>query len=371
MNCYLCSEPLTVENDSAEHIIPNSIGGIRKVKGFICRVCNNQAGDTWDADLSKQFNKLAILFRVVRDQGENRGEVIETTAGEKLIYRKDSLKFFSPKIQKTTKEDGVQYKISANDMKQARTIITGLKRKHPEIDVDEILANAIEQINYPEGYLQFETSFGGLSVGKSFVKTALALLSANGINPTICERANSYLLSDGEPCFGHYYHRDLVLNRPIGIPLHCVCVAGNQAKRTIQAYLEYFGLARIVISLSAEYEGADFKYHYAINPTEGTEVIIDFDLSFEENDIRRIYDYQFYDSQTAVNCWHAVLPNEIQRQQNQQLEEVLARSRLAMERLFGNDTDVTPEEFVAAYIESLEPYLLHLARTGRPPSNNS
>ncbi|WP_257216633.1 HNH endonuclease [Pseudomonas syringae] len=27
MDCYLCSEPLTFQNDSGEHIIPNSIGG--------------------------------------------------------------------------------------------------------------------------------------------------------------------------------------------------------------------------------------------------------------------------------------------------------------------------------------------------------
>lgn len=38
MDCYLCSEPLTPQNDSTEHIIPNSIGGMREVKGSICRV---------------------------------------------------------------------------------------------------------------------------------------------------------------------------------------------------------------------------------------------------------------------------------------------------------------------------------------------
>ncbi|RMR31769.1 HNH endonuclease [Pseudomonas syringae group genomosp. 3] len=31
MDCYLCSEPLTFQNDSGEHIIPNSIGGKREV----------------------------------------------------------------------------------------------------------------------------------------------------------------------------------------------------------------------------------------------------------------------------------------------------------------------------------------------------
>lgn len=128
MDCYLCSEPLTFQNDSGEHIIPNSIGGKREVKGFICGACNGAAGETWDSDLAKQFNKLALFFRVVRDRGENRSEVIETTAGEKLIYGKNSLKFFAPVITQELRGAGIHLQISANNMKQAREILKGLKR---------------------------------------------------------------------------------------------------------------------------------------------------------------------------------------------------------------------------------------------------
>lgn len=363
MDCYLCSETLTTHNDSAEHIIPNSIGGFKKVKGFICRECNNKSGSTWDTEVSKQFNKLALFFQVERDQGDISGEVIETTAGEKLIYRKNALKSFSPRIDKTEIEGGVQYRISANDMKQAREIITGLKRKHPAIDIEKTLSNATEQVRYPEGYFQFEFSFGGLSAGKSFVKTALALLSANGINPRICERANSYMLLDGEPCFGHYYHSDLIINRPMGVPLHCICVKGNKAERTIQAYLEYFGVARLVISLSAQYEGEDFKYSYAINPTNGEELFINFNLNFNECDIRKIYDYQFYDEKMALACWDAVIPTQIERRDQQHLEEVLTRVRKTMTRRFRDRTNIPLEEFATTYVECLEPYILHISKS--------
>ncbi|WP_057455412.1 HNH endonuclease, partial [Pseudomonas savastanoi] len=283
MDCYLCSEPLTFQNDSGEHIIPNSIGGKREVKGFICGACNGAAGETWDSDLAKQLNKLALFFRVVRDRGENRSEVIETTAGEKLIYGKNSLKFFAPVITQEVRGAGIHLQISANNMKQAREILKGLKRTYPTLDAEKLLADATVQPKYPDGYFQFEFSFGGLSVGKSFVKSALALLSAIGIKPKICERANAYLLDDGEPCFGYYYHpHDLIITRPVGMPIHCICVKGNKAARTIQAYLEYFGILRIVISLSADYEGDDFKHSYAIDPTKGEELAIDFDLDFDE-----------------------------------------------------------------------------------------
>ncbi|GGK02356.1 HNH endonuclease [Pseudomonas matsuisoli] len=365
MDCYLCKEPLTPKNDSSEHIIPNSIGGIREVKGFICRKCNGKAGETWDTDLAKQLNKLAVFFRVVRDRGENRAEVIETTAGERLIYDKTSLKLFAPEINKEVKEDGIHFQISANDMKQARQILAGLKRTYPTLDVDKALTSATAQPKYPDGHFHFEFSFGGLSVGKSLVKTALALLSSNGINPNICERANAYIFNNDEPCFGYYYDRDLLINRPIGVPIHCICVRGNKAARTVQAYLEYFGIARIVISLSAGYVGDEFKYAYAIDPTKGQEISVDFDLDFDESDVRKIYEYQLYDPQVALECLHAVLPHEIQRQQEQHLEEVLANSRKAMEQRFAGMSNLDPNEFVEAYIESLKPYIQHLSKTGR------
>jgi hypothetical protein len=124
-------------------------------------------------------------------------------------------------------------------------------------------------------------------------------------------------------------------------------------------------IVRIVISLSADYEGDDFKHSYAIDPTKGQEFSVDFDLNFDESEVRKIYEYQFYDSQVALDCLHAVLPQEIQRQQEQHLEEVLANSREAMERRFAGSEHVDPDEFIEAYVESLTPYINHLAKAGR------
>ncbi|KTT30082.1 hypothetical protein SB18R_02810 [Pseudomonas oryzihabitans] len=362
MNCYLCNDPLTQKNNSGEHIIPNSIGGIREVKGFICRECNGKAGETWDSDLSKQLNQLALFFRVVRDRGENKSEVIETTSGEKLIYNKGSLKFYSPERNIEEKDDGVHINIKANDMKQARQILTGLKRTYPSLDVEELLSTAKPESIYPEGYMHLKLRFGGLEVGKSFVKTALALLSANGINPRICERANDFLLTNGEPCFGYYYYQDPLIDRPTNVPIHCICVKGNKTKRTIQAYLEYFGILRVVMSLSAEYEGEDFAVSYAIDPTKGIECPIDFDFSLDEVDIRRVYNYEFMDHQMVQDCFHAVVPNELQRQEDQHLTDVIEAASKEVQARFSGKSDFSTDEFVDAYMEKLLPYIEHQAR---------
>lgn len=359
MNCYLCSTPLTPKNDSAEHIIPNSIGGMRKVKGFICRDCNGNAGEKWDSDLAKQMNKIALFFCIIRDRGDNPTEIVKTSTGEKLRYGKNSLQFPIPQINKVAKEDGVHIQISASDITQARQVLKGLKRSHPTLDIDKALANTIDATTYPDGYLEFDFSFGGLSVGKSFVKTALAFLSENGINPKICEKANAYIFNEDEPCFGYYYHQDLLINRPIGMPIHCIGVKGNKAKQTIQAYLEYFGAIRLVISLSSNYQGEDFKYLYAIDPTTGKEISIDFELDFDELEIKKIYEYDYYNSHIFSDAWHKVIGPEVKRKQELHLKEALDKANDAMKQRFAGNDEIDTEEFVKAYLDHLKPYILN------------
>ena len=53
-SCALCEIAITAESDSDEHLIPNALGGRRKVSGFLCRDCNSRTGETWDAALAEQ-----------------------------------------------------------------------------------------------------------------------------------------------------------------------------------------------------------------------------------------------------------------------------------------------------------------------------
>jgi 5-methylcytosine-specific restriction endonuclease McrA len=38
--CVLCENTITAETESEEHLIPNALGGRKKVSGFLCRDCN-------------------------------------------------------------------------------------------------------------------------------------------------------------------------------------------------------------------------------------------------------------------------------------------------------------------------------------------
>src|SRR5690606_38575799 len=82
--CALCDTEITEKNDTKEHLIPNAIGGRRKVKGFICKDCNSASGDAWESELAKQLNPLSLFFGIIRERGEAPSQLFETTGGDKL-----------------------------------------------------------------------------------------------------------------------------------------------------------------------------------------------------------------------------------------------------------------------------------------------
>ncbi|MFC0569973.1 HNH endonuclease [Gluconobacter japonicus] len=92
-NCIICNHSLTSQNDSAEHIIPNAIGGFRKVWGFLCNRCNNTTGHDWDA---------AWLRRIFRFS-PGRGPFVRNlywSQYRKLLcdrpYHRDTIQSFGP-----------------------------------------------------------------------------------------------------------------------------------------------------------------------------------------------------------------------------------------------------------------------------------
>ena len=70
-NCYLCKQVFSKENESLEHIIPNSIGGRLKSKKLLCKKCNSKLGTEYDSEVSKMFNASMIIFGVKKDNNKN------------------------------------------------------------------------------------------------------------------------------------------------------------------------------------------------------------------------------------------------------------------------------------------------------------
>ena len=102
-------------------------------------------------------------------------------------------------------------------------MLKGVARKYPNADVDSFLDNAQVKSTYSPEMMEFKLSFGGTDAGRSIVKSALAVVSDAKQSTAICQNAIAYLTDqNAEACFGYYYVRDPILNRPSGVPVHCV-----------------------------------------------------------------------------------------------------------------------------------------------------
>ncbi|MCZ0926114.1 HNH endonuclease [Halomonas janggokensis] len=364
--CLLCEKVISTEIDSREHLIPNSIGGRKKVSGFLCVDCNSKSGDNWESALARQMNPLSLFFRINRERGDAPSQKFKTSSGGELVLNADgSLDLPRPIFNEQKNENGVEINISARNMAEAKRMLKGVARKYPQLDVDELLEKAQAKSSYSQDPIKFNLSFGGLDAGRSFIKTALALLSTTGVSVRHCEHAIEFLKEEeSEPCFGYYYEKDLVLGRPAGVPVHIVHVNGDPDSNLIRGYVEYFGIMRVVMCLSSSYSGSAFSATYSIDPTKGEELGLDVGLDLTLTDIRKAYDYEKWDGNAVQQAMGAVIGPTLEIQYKEERERVLEEAvRFAFANCGAKEGEIITEEqydrLVGLLWEKLEPWVLN------------
>lgn len=366
--CALCDNDITKENDTKEHLIPNAIGGRRKVKGFICGICNNTSGDVWESELAKQLNPLSLFFGISRERGEAPSQLFETTGGDKLkLNFRGSMDIEKPVYSETPLESeaGVQIQIKARSMPEARRMLQGVKRKYPQVDLNELLDNAKSESSYCSDMLKFNLSFGGHEAGRSIVKSALALAVSSGIPAEVCVEAKNYLRNEeSEACFGYFYDSDLVKNRPEGTPFHCVSIKGCSETKQVIGYVEYFGVQRVVLCLSDSYEGEGISSTYAINPITGEELSLAVELSLSNEVIREAYDYKKIPDGAVEDAFDKVIPTGMKASFEKEKDRVLSEAvRHAFENCGAKEGEMLMPEHInkltGLMMEELKPFILH------------
>jgi hypothetical protein len=366
--CALCDVIITEANDTKEHLIPNAIGGRKKIKGFICGACNNVSGNDWESELAKQLNPLSLFFGISRERGNAPSQFFKTTGGDKLKLNLDgSMDIEKPSYIEKPLESGagVQVQIRARSIPEAKRMLQGVKRKYPQVDLNELLDNAKSESSYCPDMLNFNFSFGGHEAGRSIVKSALALAVDSGIPAKSCIEAIDYLKNDeSEACFGYFYETDLIKNRPEGIPLHCVAIKGCNKTKQVLGYVEYFGVQRVVLCLASSYEGEDISNTYAINPITGEELNLLVDLNLSNSDIREAYDYKKIPSGAVEDVFGKVIPTGMNSSFEKEKERVLNKAVMyAFENCGAKEGEMLLPEHVnkltGLMMEKLEPFLLH------------
>lgn len=366
--CVLCDAPLVLGMDSEEHIIINAIGGKYKVSGVLCIECNNGAGEDWDSALAKDLQSLGLLIGVRRERGELPSMVVKTVAGDHLLFHADgSMSPARVKFSEAPDAAGAtRIELVARSSEEARRILKGVKKKYPQFDLDLAVAEADEQHIYLDSPLHFSMTFGGPLSGRSLVKSVLCFAAANGVSAKDCLSARRYLLQeDGEACFGFWYERDLILNRPPGVPIHCVAISNKNTDGQLLGYIEFFGVRRMVVCLAEQYVGSPLHSIYCIDPRTSEQLTLQCDLSLSRDDIKAAYEYQYVSEAGVQLAFDSVLREALERSSVRERDRAISR---AVDYAFKNcgvqEGEVMSEEAVRRLTcllsEKLRPYLEHV-----------
>jgi hypothetical protein len=277
-------------------------------------------------------------------------------------------KMQKPVFQETPTAGGKQIQIKARDRREATVMLEGLARKYPKVDVAAELAKATEAYTYPEGVMHHSPQFGGVSGGRSVVKTATAFAFYCGVPIDQCDLAVAYLRAESaEPAFGYYYERDLVAGRPSGAPIHCVAVTGDPEAGMLLGYVEYFGVQRVVVCLSQSYAGPPLARSYGLDPTTGKTIPLQVDLPFSVVDVHAIYNYEKIPDGGIERAYAEVVPTALKR--SFELEKARAikdASKYAFENCGAKPGDILTTEqmrkVAALAAERMMPFLQRHAR---------
>jgi len=371
--CVLCDMQITAETDSAEHVIINAIGGHYKVRGILCVRCNSETGKTWDCSLAKDLHSLGLLVGVVRERGETPSMVVSNLEGQRLLLHADGT--MSPaKVEFKESQDAsglVTVEFVARDIEEVRKILRGVKKKYPKLDVESALAKTGDKFIYLTSPLNFSMDFGGPLSGRSLVKSVLCFAVVNGVSAKDCWNAKSYLMNDsGEPCFGYWYARDMIVDRPNGVPLHCIAISSLGTDGQLIGYAEFYGVRRTVVCLAGSYSGPPVHAVYCIDPRTSEQLSIRCNLSLTKEELRAAYDYEKIPDGSMEAAFEPILREAYRRSHQRERERVIDR---AVDHAFKNigvaEGEVLTDEELwrlsGLVAEHMRPYLEQVLVKGR------
>jgi hypothetical protein len=365
--CYACGCKLTSDNETKEHIFIQAIGGRLYSKNLLCKQCNSEFGNIIDSSLAEQLNFISNMLNIKRDRGRPPAfEVEDAKTGEPLLCMPGGkLEYLKPMIKK----DGNKYSVRVNNAKEAKAVIKGLKRKHPELNEEEILKTLKNNEEYLDHEVSFEIVFGTGDVFRSICKTAI----------------NFYLFSNGKlddvkhliPYIKRKEDRkDIVLwsilsDDPIECDAsdisHNIIIVGDRNEEILFCYIEFFGVYRVIVVLNNQYKGAAFKVSYFFDVILRQEIKRNWSLSLSRLELEQMI--------------YAPLPKDTIKRQLMMLMEKIQKKQshdhlaILLERAMNNfkekclantlSEEEQYEELINETMKQLTPWYLHVLRNQR------
>jgi hypothetical protein len=190
-HCHGCGDPLTGDNDSEAHIIPNALGGWLAPKGIICRTCNTKLDKIADNALIEAFGHWPTLLNIPRQRGDNPPRTIDTLEGNRVRLEQDgSLMRMNIQYDVQPVEGGHFVEVGAGNMKTVRQLIERAAKQFPQLDAKAAEAHARTIGVSPDDELHLRldysppAAFGGVATAiwlYLILKTGRAFLDWDGL----------------------------------------------------------------------------------------------------------------------------------------------------------------------------------------------
>ena len=291
VKCYCCEEQITKSNSSVEHILLNAIGGKLKSKKLLCKKCNSSFGESFDSELSKQLLFLSSFLNVKRDRGNHpklkggkteSGLDIDFLAGGKPYYAK-------PSVETINNDNEVVLNIMARDEKELKQILKGLSRKHPQINIEEILKKSILETAYLDEPVKVSQTIGGPKALNGITKIALNYCIHKNINYSPFKTTIDILKKDtkNELC-KHYYPKKKLYTKRAQEICHIIHIQSNKHNKNVIGYVEFFSSYSFIILLSENYTGKNLNSTYCYDLKSNTELNKKLNLKIETEDFNKL-----------------------------------------------------------------------------------
>ena len=195
--CWLCDEELTT---TKEHIIPESMGGKKTVRGFICRNCNSKSGHDWDAAVTSfeswKFKMTTDLHINPQRDKPIRAHMADTGLNVNIHPSfQVSLGFNAPR--EVQSEDGqVNYQLTQAPDRVDDLFIAAnklLMRRGQNLMAREEFDDRVRRSEISQPLVRLSLKLDMPSYYRSLVKTSMAMAFSLGIEPMACDNAVRYL----------------------------------------------------------------------------------------------------------------------------------------------------------------------------------
>lgn len=283
-SCWLCDEELTL---TKEHIIPESMGGKKIVRGFICRDCNSRTGHDWDVAVTNFESwkfQINSNLRINPQHGRPiRGRMADSGLNVLIDAELQMRVGFNAPVKKQGEASTEVYEFTSDpdrvdDLFESVNKLLQRRGKNP-ITRSEFDASIRRHVT-PQPKVNLSLQLKEPEYFRSSVKTAMAMAFSLGINPRDCENTVRYLRDETMDNTGVVTMPGTSLKNYMNdwSDYHSVTILGLPDAEMLMGEVLYFGNVAGMIVLSNSYDGPFMAAGHVINLRTGEYVDVDLDL---------------------------------------------------------------------------------------------